>query len=283
MDESALRTALAASETCWSSLEHWLWACAGVVFLGVVLEIMPVISEYLTELREFRRGTICSPERPMRLKFALEVLGSVLVTIGVFGELVVGIKMAKVETNMRDDTAQLVSIIDQKAAEARKRAAHAELELARLKAPRSLSKAQQRRLVAELRPFSGTPIMVVFDNFDPEANNLAIQLMVALLHAGWKVDTRPIIVGTAGYSPQIVDNPGVTVSSCCGNLKRGGFHFPRGGSPEPRRHSQKACRGWDSSARTAELGTLRIIPIHQLLWSLARSPYRFPLHSSYQN
>jgi hypothetical protein len=119
MDESALRSALTSLDTSWSSLEHWLWVCAFVVFVGVALEIVPVVWEYLIERNDFRRGTICSPERPLGIKFFLEVAGAVLVALGVFGELAVGIKMARVETDMRNDTAKLVSAIGQTAGKAK--------------------------------------------------------------------------------------------------------------------------------------------------------------------
>ena len=86
---------------------------------------MVVFWERRLELSDFWRGTIHSPEASSRLKFALELLGAGLVTLGVVGELVVGFKAAKVETDMRNATAQFVAIVDEraKAAEERDRSA----------------------------------------------------------------------------------------------------------------------------------------------------------------
>jgi len=122
-----------------------------VVFVGVALEVAPVVWEYLLEKCDFRRGTIHSPDRPSRLKFTLELVGSALVALGVFGELLVGIKMAKVETQMRDATAHLVSLVDARAKDAGERAASADLARIQLEKSmmiRRLSPTQARTICA---------------------------------------------------------------------------------------------------------------------------------------
>jgi hypothetical protein len=115
------------------------------VFFGVAVEVAPAIWGYLLEVWDFQRGTIHPPERPSRLKFALEVVGSALVALGVFGELVVGIKMAKVETDMRNETAELVAIVDERAG--------------RLE-PRHVTVDQRRRMLEILTSRNGTKVVI---------------------------------------------------------------------------------------------------------------------------
>jgi hypothetical protein len=67
---------------------------------------------------------------------------------------------------------------------AKAEAAKANLELARIKAPRALSSAQQASVIAEMMPYSKTP--VVFGVFqEPEALALLEQLSMVLTTAGW--------------------------------------------------------------------------------------------------
>jgi len=115
MDESALLSSLQSLEASWSSLEFWLGVCATLVVLGVIIEVFVVIRDWRQDWREFRRGTIHSPDKPSVSTVVWGLFGSALVAIGVFGELLVGIKAGKVETQMRGTTDRLVAVIDEKA------------------------------------------------------------------------------------------------------------------------------------------------------------------------
>jgi hypothetical protein len=70
-------------------------------------------------------------------------------------------------------------------AEANARAAEANLELAKFKAPRSLTKEQQDRLIAKLTPYSGQ--LFSFNvTADPEAINFLQIIRNVLVAARWK-------------------------------------------------------------------------------------------------
>src|SRR5215467_9563353 len=101
-DPTALRKLLDSLDACRSSL-HWRQdVCAFLVVVGVVSETAFVIWEYLSERRDFRRGSIHSPERPSRLKFGLEMIDVALVAFGVAGELYFAAKIDTLETRLRD-------------------------------------------------------------------------------------------------------------------------------------------------------------------------------------
>jgi hypothetical protein len=85
-----------------------------------------------------------------------------------------------------------------------------------------LTKVQQRELVKELKPFSGTPITIDFSFSDGEARSLTGQLLAAFIKSGWKVVVAP---PTPAGAPSDAENTlGVTVSTF-GELKRGGSLF----------------------------------------------------------
>jgi hypothetical protein len=72
-----------------------------------------------------------------------------------------------------------------KAAEANQRAEETKLELAKFKAPRTLTPAQQEKMIAALKPFAGQDFaLAVFQ--DPESLALARMLDALLQSAGWK-------------------------------------------------------------------------------------------------
>jgi hypothetical protein len=122
----------------------------------------------------------------------------------------------KIAATLQQDNLKLkgsLAVEERATSEARKEAAKAELELAKLKAPRSLSEAQQRRLVSELKPFAGTPALITFEYLDPEPRNLAMQLYTVLAKAKWKVDLDPFGAGGYPSNPSKVTTiPGITIS-----------------------------------------------------------------------
>jgi hypothetical protein len=114
-----------------------------------------------------------------------------LVVIGIAGELLadggVFVLSHRLQTISEGELAEL----NKEAGEARKEAALANLELARLKTPRTLDRNQQRRLLEKVKEFAGTR----FDTlpaFDPEAIEISATISDILRSAKW------IAVGPSG-------------------------------------------------------------------------------------
>ncbi len=109
-----------------------------------------------------------------------------LVAIGVVGEAILGVWHWRLDGQMRDlrhaqdqlhETELAQFHLDSEeakaqAAQAEQRAAEASLELAKLKAPRTLRPEQQNRIIAKLNPFGGTKFDIGLMPSDPEAEML---------------------------------------------------------------------------------------------------------------
>jgi hypothetical protein len=132
-DESALRSSLASLEDCGSSLHasfrHW----TALVVIGVALELVFVIWEYVDGLHGFDRGVVHPPGRPNGLLFVLGLLGAGLVASGVAGELFVDAKIATVETCIRKGNDTLFLLLSGEVAKTNERAAEAELDTEKLR------------------------------------------------------------------------------------------------------------------------------------------------------
>jgi hypothetical protein len=126
MDASALARELDNLEKSWSGLDWWLNVWTFVVVIGVAVELIVLIVEYVHDWRDFKRATIRSPEKPSWLVYGLGFLGAALVAIGVAGEFRVHIRAGKFESDMRDKTRQLVALVNQEASRAGERASTAE-------------------------------------------------------------------------------------------------------------------------------------------------------------
>ena len=157
MDEFALRAKLDKLEKSWSALDGWLDFWTILVVVGVVVELFVLITEYVHDWRDFKRGVIHSPEKPNILVFGLGFLGAALVAIGVAGEFRIHIEPGKIETDMRDTTSDLVALANGEAKAAGERAANADLKRVELQGkilaafgPRVLSEIQMRRIAAKL-------------------------------------------------------------------------------------------------------------------------------------
>jgi hypothetical protein len=126
MDESALRSALASTNDCGSSLHWWLGFWTVWVVVGVGLELIVVGWEYVDELHDFRRGVVHPPDRPNRLLFALGFFATALVTLDVGGELYAESKIETVETCIRKGNDALFLLLSKEAGDAQRSAARAE-------------------------------------------------------------------------------------------------------------------------------------------------------------
>ena len=94
------------------------------------------------------------------------------------------IQMAETERRARAELESQVAAAEARAAEANRAASEAQLELAKLKSPRTLAPEDQAKVIADLKAFAGQKYSVaVFQ--DPEALALLRVLNTMLNSAGW--------------------------------------------------------------------------------------------------
>ena len=122
MDESALKSLIHTLEASKGSFDVWLNAFSAMVALGVVVEIVFVVREYLDHLHDWRRGIVRPPDRPSRFWLAMELAGVALVSVGVAGEFWVDVQAGALETRIRKANGDLVLLVEQKANGAEKSA-----------------------------------------------------------------------------------------------------------------------------------------------------------------
>lgn len=119
-----------------------------------------------------------------------------------------------------------ISDLRSQADDAEKEASKAELALAKLKAPRSLTAPQQARLVSQMKRFAGTQIDLLWDANDAEATGLAVQLFSVLSKARWEVALDPPALHRS-FAGQITGTTGVDVSELRGLM------LPSGATAKP--------------------------------------------------
>lgn len=86
------------------------------------------------------------------------------------------------------DKGLLIARVNERAAQAEARAAEARLELAKFKAPRTLTDEQQELIAEKLKPFSGTVFEVHTYPNDAEPSGLAKNIEDAVVSAGWHLE-----------------------------------------------------------------------------------------------
>jgi hypothetical protein len=121
MDSSALDAALSNLEAQISSieaavdgLEKWLWIASVAVVVGVACELYFVIHEYQEDKADWAKGIIRAPDRPKRSILFAELASVLLVVLGVFGELGVGILSSNANSRLRSKNNERVSLVKQK-------------------------------------------------------------------------------------------------------------------------------------------------------------------------
>ncbi|MFZ0479690.1 MAG: hypothetical protein WAL71_11105 [Terriglobales bacterium] len=119
MDESALKTLLDNLDASRSSLHAWLHFWTFLVVLGVALEVVFVVKEYIDQSHDFRRGILHPPEKPSTMLFILGLLGAGLVAIGVAGELYIDVQAGRVETEIRKANELRVALLSKEAGDAK--------------------------------------------------------------------------------------------------------------------------------------------------------------------
>jgi hypothetical protein len=125
-DVSALESSISALERAISDLESavkaleiksppWeysVWVFTFLVAVGVALELWVIRHEWRDDMETWALahfGVLRLPGRPSRVKLRVEVASVLLITIGVMGELVVGIHIASINGELRGKSAELRS------------------------------------------------------------------------------------------------------------------------------------------------------------------------------
>jgi hypothetical protein len=107
----ALQKELSGLEASANGLDSWLKVWTAVVVIGVALELVIIIREFIDARTDWRRGSIKSPEKPATWFFIFQLFATLLITAGVVGELWVGVLSGTVSTEIRSKSRQLVSFV----------------------------------------------------------------------------------------------------------------------------------------------------------------------------
>jgi hypothetical protein len=99
-------------------------------------------------------------------------------------------------------------------ADAKERAAKAELALERFKAPRTISLEQQSKMVSEIKSFAGIEFDASTSIENTEQLRLLISLTETLSKAGWKqIDWRYAVAGMATYKVENNTSPDIGIAA----------------------------------------------------------------------
>jgi Na+-transporting methylmalonyl-CoA/oxaloacetate decarboxylase gamma subunit len=170
------------SSLSWS--EFWATAACFAVAVGLVLEYHEQIREAI-----------------LKRSFGVLPLGALLVTLGVAFEFVFQARTSILVSEVRgiqqkqaSDSNERVSNAEKSAAEARERAAKAELALSKMNAPRVINGPDFTKLMNLLRLHSGKTFWVIVERNEPdtagEQQDLGNQIERLFTAAGWKKDSH---------------------------------------------------------------------------------------------
>jgi len=188
MDESALKTLLDNLEMSRASLHGWLDIWTFLVVVGVALEVVFVIWEYVEELHDFQRGIVHPPEKPRVLLFVLGLLGAGLVAVGVAGELYIDVQAGKVETEIRKANELRVSLLSKETANANERTAEIQQRLA----DRHITLEQRKKMLGILAPYHDARVSVAFITpSSSDAQAYSIEIGEVFRDAKWTVVPYP--------------------------------------------------------------------------------------------
>jgi hypothetical protein len=129
---SALRSSISALEASIEALngrsvfwETLLLPFSALVVIGVGLEVWALLWDHGEAMADWRRGIVLPPERPSTRKLWLGIVATLLVVIGVAGELATSGRIASINgqlrtknSNLRSASDQLLALITQEAGEA---------------------------------------------------------------------------------------------------------------------------------------------------------------------
>ena len=173
--------------------------------IGVAAEVWVILIDHRDDMKSWRRGVIRPPDKPERRKLALELVAAILITLGVFGELAIGLVISQTNGELRAKNAQLrsksdqlVALLNTEAGDARREAGEANERAAKLLVeiqPRRLSPSQEKDIAHLLKSYAGKIVSVATYHQDAEAMMLAVQIEEALGKANILVWDR---IGTFG-------------------------------------------------------------------------------------
>ncbi len=147
---SALEREIAALEISSASWEFWLPFFTLLVAIGVAMEIIVVRRDHKEELEEWQTCKLI-PDKPSSVKVWLEIISVVLVTVGILGELGIGLWISHVNgqlraksSDLRSKSDQLLALITAEAGDAKDSAiiAKASAEAASVEADKATAKAE---------------------------------------------------------------------------------------------------------------------------------------------
>lgn len=241
MDPSALDKALSILESEILNLEHqsdalrfWLWFSTAIVVFGIFLELIVLIKEHREKIRDWKRATIRTPEKPSLWFFVFEVAATLLVFAGVAGELAVGVRSEDINTKLRDKNGKRFSLVQQKADSATNRAAALEREagylhkeaarlnkqaedervarvqMQALVSARHIPAKELQKLAASLSEFKGKELYLESYANDPESYGLGLSILTSLKsiplvvwdHLGLVMAPGPVRTGVAVVGPE---------------------------------------------------------------------------------
>jgi hypothetical protein len=209
-DASALESSISALESEIKTLESssvpWeysVWVFTFLVAVGVVMELLVIRHEYRDDMEAWALahfGVLRSPSMPSITKLSVEVGSVLLITMGIMGELGVGIKIASINGALRGKSAELRSksdlllgLVTQEAAELRNDAEglHEQAEsehLMRVKieagvAWRRLTEQQKTEIGDSLKRFSNQGVSFWSNAGDVEASWFAADIAEAITKA----------------------------------------------------------------------------------------------------
>lgn len=108
-DISALESRIKSLESPSVPWEIWLAVSTGAVIVGLLMEYWVIWRAHRDEMEAFGRGIIRPPDRPLFRAYLFELASVTLITLGVFGELAIGLKIASINSSFRDLDIQLRS------------------------------------------------------------------------------------------------------------------------------------------------------------------------------
>lgn len=168
--------------------------------MGIVGELVVITWEFRDDREAWRRGIIRLPDRPSLGRFWVDVIATVLVVVGVFGEAGASMELASINSHLRSKTSelraktdQLLALVTQEAGDAAQSATTAREEIDAIgkvadalglrltavnqrveaESPRELVLGDdEKNLIKKLSPFSGQRFALmtcgVLPSADPE-------------------------------------------------------------------------------------------------------------------
>jgi hypothetical protein len=190
MDLSALQSAAKALEGSLDTLGFWLYASTALVVIGLITEYRHEVVEFWEEVRR--------PAAMFPWQKFWAIAGGVLVTVGVAGELIVGISASRKEGNLRIINHQIEALLTDEASKNEREAAQLRMDAEEMKqafAPRHLDTAQVSAISLELSHFAKQPVVAISNPFDAEASIFAAEILSALKSAKWDTTVPHFAVG----------------------------------------------------------------------------------------